>query len=132
MKLTYEQKLKGYNEWKTGLKSPGIIARELSVKRLSVIYFLRLADKHGVEVLKHGKNKYYSPEEKLRIINRVLIDNESILSVSVDEGLSSSGLLNSWINSYIKIVFCREDLINALFMLFMAHHFSVSHSFWRI
>ncbi len=63
MKLTYEQKLKGYNEWKTGLKSPGIIARELSVKRLSVIYFLRLADKHGVEVLKHGKNKYYSPEE---------------------------------------------------------------------
>ena len=102
MKLTYEQKLKGCNEWKTGLKSPGIIARELSVKRLSVIYFLRLADKHGVEVLKHGKNKYYSPEEKLRIINRVLIDNESILSVAVDEGLSSSGLLNSWINTYIK------------------------------
>lgn len=67
-----------------------------------MINFLRLADKHGVEVLKHGKNKYYSPEEKLRIINRVLIDNEFILSVSVDEGLSSSGLLNSWINSYIK------------------------------
>lgn len=27
---------------------------------------------------------------------------ESILSDSADEGLSSSGLLNSWINSYIK------------------------------
>lgn len=30
------------------------------------------------------------------------INYESILSDSADEGLGSSGLLNSWINSYIK------------------------------
>ena len=30
------------------------------------------------------------------------INYESILSDSADEGLGSSGLLNSWINAYIK------------------------------
>ena len=30
------------------------------------------------------------------------INYESILNDSADEGLGSSGLLNSWINSYIK------------------------------
>ena len=30
------------------------------------------------------------------------INYESILSDSADEGIGSSGLLNSWINSYIK------------------------------
>ncbi len=47
--------------------------------------------------MKHGDNKYYSPEDKLRIINRVLISNIPILSVSIDEGLSRDNLLIAWI-----------------------------------
>lgn len=100
MKLTYEQKVKAYEEWKACLKSPGMIAKELQVSSSIVNYFLRLADRHGIEVLNHGKNHYYSPEEKIRIINRVLIANESISSVSIDEGLSRDALLNSWIKNY--------------------------------
>ena len=100
MKLTYEQKVKAYKDWKGNLKSPGIIARELCVNVDVVRYFLRLADRHGIEILKHSNNKYYSPEEKLRIINRVLISNESIKSVSIDEGLSRDSLLIAWIKSY--------------------------------
>ena len=97
MKLTYEQKLKAYKDWKSNLKSPRTIARELHAGETVVRYFLRLADRHGTETLKHGDNKYYSPEEKLRIINRVLISNIPILSVSIDEGLSRDNLLIAWI-----------------------------------
>ena len=100
MKLTYEQKLKAYEDWKNNLKSSGTIAKELHVGEAVVRYFLRLADRHGIEMLKHGNNKCYSPEEKLRIINRVLISNETILSVSIDEGLSRDSLLIAWIKSY--------------------------------
>lgn len=100
MKLTYEQKLKAYQDWKSNLKSPGTIANELHVNRSTVLNFLKLADRHGTETLKHTNNKYYSPEEKLRIINRVLISNEPILRVSIDEGLRDDSLLRAWIKSY--------------------------------
>ena len=100
MKLTYEQKLKAYEDWKSGSKGYKTIARELSVRHTIVAYFINLADKHGIEVLSHGKNKHYSSEEKLRIINRVLICNESCYSVSIDECLSNAGLLQAWIKSY--------------------------------
>ncbi len=100
MKLTYEQKVNAYKEWREGFKSPGTIAREFNLRHANVEYFLNLAARHGVEILRHRKNKYYSPEEKIRIINRVLIDNESMNSVSIDEGLSNSGMLISWIKSY--------------------------------
>lgn len=100
MKLTYEQKAKAFKECEKGLKSPRAIARELQVNHSIVDYFLNLAKKHGIEILAHGNNKYYSSDEKLRIINRVLISKESINSVSIDEGLSNGGMLHSWLNSY--------------------------------
>lgn len=100
MKLTYEQKLKAYKDWKSNLKSPRTIANELHVNRSTVLNFLKLADKHGIEILKHGDNKHYSPEEKLRIINRILLSNESIKSVSADEGLRDGSLLRAWVKSY--------------------------------
>ncbi len=76
MKLTYEQKANAYKEWKELHKSPTTIAHELGVNCSNVKHFLKLADKHGLEILKHNKNKYYSSKEKIRIINRVLVDNE--------------------------------------------------------
>ena len=49
MKLTYEQKLKAYKDWKSNLKSPRTIARQLHAGETVVRYFLRLADTHGTE-----------------------------------------------------------------------------------
>ena len=100
MKLTYEQKLKAYKEWDEEYKSPGSIAKELGINISNVKYFLQLAKRYGADILKHGKNKYYSKEEKERIIKRVLINNESIRSVSLDEGLCRDSLLTAWIKSY--------------------------------
>ena len=108
MKLTYEQKVKAYKDWKNNLKSPRTIANELHVNRSTVLNFLKLADRHGIEILKHSNNKYYSKEEKLRIINRILISNESIKSVSADEGLRGNSLLRAWIKSY------RENKYNVI------------------
>ena len=47
MKLTYEQKLKAYKDWKSNLKSPRTIAKELHVKHSTVEYFLKSADRHS-------------------------------------------------------------------------------------
>ena len=103
MKLTYEQKLNAYYEWKVDKKGYNKIAVELNVNFSVVRHFIRLANKYGTDILKHNKkNKYYSPDEKIRIINRHLINGESIQSVSIDEGLLSHGLLTNWIKSYIE------------------------------
>lgn len=47
MKLTYEQKLKAYKDWKSNLKSPRTKAKELHVKHSTVEYFLKSADRHS-------------------------------------------------------------------------------------
>ena len=43
---------------------------------------------------------YYSTQLKLEMINKVLIGNQTIESVSLEYGLTSRGMLNNWIKSY--------------------------------
>ena len=50
---------------------------------------------------KGGKNRKWSVEEKLRIINRHLEEHESLRQVSKAEGVSS-GLLSAWISKYLE------------------------------
>lgn len=46
-------------------------------------------------------NRYWSKEEKLRIINRVLVDGLSTNKVSKDEDISG-GMLRNWIKKYFE------------------------------
>ena len=98
-KLSCEDKVKIYYKKKKG-RSRKDIASEYKIQESNVQYLVRLIDKHGFAVLRTVKNKYYSPSEKERIINRVLINNESSLSVAIDEKLSSLGMLINWIKQY--------------------------------
>ena len=98
-KLSYEDKVKIYYKKKKG-RSRKDIASEYKIQESNVQYLVRLIDKHGFDVLRTVKNKYYSPSEKERIINRVLINNESSLSVAIDEKLSRLGMLINWIKQY--------------------------------
>ena len=98
-KLSYEDKVKIYYEKKKE-RSRKDIASKYKIQESNVQYLVRLIDKHGFDVLRTVKNKYYSPSEKERIINRVLINNESSLSVAIDEKLSSLGMLINWIKQY--------------------------------
>ena len=55
-----------------------------------------IEEKEFFEICKFEINKIQEEiKEKERILNRILIDNESILSVSIDEGLAAKGMLNN-------------------------------------
>lgn len=52
--------------------------------------------------LKGGTNKYWSKNEKLRIVKRVIDDHLSTLEVSTDEKISN-GMLNNWLKKYYEL-----------------------------
>ena len=101
-KLSYEDKINIYYEKKKG-RSRKDIASEYKIQQSNVQYLVRLIDKHGFNILRTTSNKKYTSEEKERIINRVIINNEASLSVAIDEGLSSVGMLINWIKEYKKM-----------------------------
>ena len=98
-KLTYEDKISIYEESKHG-NSIINISKKYDINRYRVYHIINLIDKHGFDILRTNQNRKYSSVEKQRIINRVLINNESIHFVAVDEGLQSFGMLSNWISKY--------------------------------
>ena len=98
-KLNYNDKINLYNDRKKGMSINALVSK-YNVRHEVVEYLTRLIDKHGLDILRTSKNKYYPPYQKEQIINRVLINNESRNSVAIDEGLPSSGMLANWISKY--------------------------------
>ena len=99
MKLTYEDKLEIYRLWREGFGKVRL-GKMYSISPSTAQYYFHLIDKHGPEIVKHGKNTYYSPEFKKAAIERALSGKESIVSIALDLGLSNDGLLHTWIKSY--------------------------------
>ena len=66
----------------------------------NIKYLCKLIGLHGTEILRSDNNRVYSPEFKIAAINRVLTNYESVLSVALELGLSSSGMLTNWIRNY--------------------------------
>lgn len=100
-KLTYEDKINIYNERKNG-KSRIYLSKKYSIGKDKIDYLTRLIDKHGYDILRTNKNRVFTVYEKEQIINRVLLGGETVLSVSIDEGLLSNGILFNWIKEYKK------------------------------
>lgn len=98
-KLSYEDKINIYSSRKNGMTIK-LLALKYGIRKEVIEYLIRLIDKHGFDVLRINKNKYYSPYQKEQIINRVLINGESACFVAIDEGLSSQGMLQNWIKKY--------------------------------
>lgn len=98
-KLSYEDRINIYNERIKG-KSITSLSQKYSVNEFVIKYLIMLINKHGFDILRTTKNKKYAIYEKEQIINRVLINGESVCSVAIDEGLLSYGMLQNWIKNY--------------------------------
>lgn len=98
-KLTREQKVEIYTRRKQG-ESIISLSQNYLVHKNNIDYLIRLIDKHGEDILRNDKNRYYPPSLKEEIINKVLIYQHSIKSTALEYGLSSDGMLHSWIRSY--------------------------------
>ena len=76
------------------------LSKQYGVHVNKIHYLISLVDRNGLDILRKNKNRYYSIKEKERIINRVLMDFEPVRFVSIDEGLISDGMLQTWILKY--------------------------------
>lgn len=101
MKLTYEDKKEIYK-----LKQEGYTTKELTskfgVNSSTIRYIFKLANRHGIEILRKDKNNYYPPKLKEEIINKVLLKGNSMFQVSIDYGLPAAGMLHNWTAQYKK------------------------------
>ena len=98
-KLSFEDKINLYNDRKSGVSISSLCSK-YKILHANVEYLTRLIDKHGYDILRKNRNRKFTSYEKERIINLVLLNNESLLSVAIDEGLSSPGMLANWIKKY--------------------------------
>ena len=101
MKLSYEDKVQIYELRKQGY-SLEKISNKFEINNSNLRYMIKLIDRYGIEFVKKGKNRYYSPELKQEMINKVLHENWSQDRVSLEYALPNRGMLPNWLAQYKK------------------------------
>jgi len=77
MKLTYDDKVQIYELRKQGY-SLEKLSNKFGINNSNIRYMIKLIDRYGIEFVKKGKNRYYSPELKQEIIDKVLLEGRSL------------------------------------------------------
>ena len=102
MKLTLEDKMKIIELREKGLGYE-TIAKQFKVKYSLIQKIWYAYELHGIEGIKHpSKNRKYSAELKLEIINRVF-QGESKSSLATEYNLPNNGTIVSWMKKYEEL-----------------------------
>ena len=101
MKLTYEDKVQIYELRKQG-QTFNQLSKRFGVDASGLRYMTRLIERYGIEIIKKGKNRYYSPELKQEMIDKVLYKGYSQDRVSLEYALPNRGTLPNWLAHYKK------------------------------
>ena len=101
MKLSYEDKVQIYELRKQG-QNFNQLSNQFGVNVSGLKYMVKLIVPYEIEFVKKGKNRYYSPELKQEMIDKVLLEGRSRRSVSLDFGLPNQGILSNWLAQYRK------------------------------
>ncbi|MBQ3663110.1 MAG: transposase [Clostridia bacterium] len=81
-KITNKERIEIWEKKKAG-KGVAELSREYGLDKSTVKYLFRLLEKHGPGMLRQEKNRTYSKEIKLEIVNRVLQDGMSKESTAI-------------------------------------------------
>ena len=101
MKLTYDDKVQIYELRKQGY-SIEKLSNKFGINNSNIRYMIKLIDRYGIEFVKKEKNRYYSPELKQEMIDKVLHENWSQDRVSLEYALPNRGILPNWMAQYKK------------------------------
>ena len=101
MKLTYEDKVQIYELRKQG-QTFNQLSKRFGVDASGLRYMVKLIERYGIEIVKKGKNRYYSPDLKQEMINKVLHEGWTKDRVSLEYGLPSRTILLNWLAQYRK------------------------------
>ena len=102
IRLTYEDKVQIYDLRKQGISLKRLLEK-YGMNLSNLEYLIRLIDRYGIEIVKKGKNRYYSPELKQEIIDKVLREGRSQDRVSLDYALPNRGMLPNWLARYTVV-----------------------------
>ena len=101
MKLTYKDRVKIHELRKQG-QTFNQLSKRFGVDASGLRYMMRLIERYGIEIVKKGKNCYYSPELKQEMIDKVLFKGYSQDRVSLEYALPNRGTLPNWLVHYKK------------------------------
>ena len=94
MKLSYENKVQIYELRKQGY-SLEKLSNKFGINNSNLRYMIKLIDRYGIEFVKKGKNRYYSPHLKQEMAEKVLLEGCSQRSVALDYTLPDRSLLTN-------------------------------------
>ena len=98
-KLTREEKIEIFERRKMG-ETISSLTKAFNIRESNIKYLIALIKKHGYNILREDKNRVYSKDFKLQIINRILVNHESINSVAIHIGLPAPSILHNWLSKF--------------------------------
>ena len=100
--MTKREKVRMYVEYTLGMSAKDLSSK-YGVNVSNINYYIDLIKMHGIKILgdlDDNSNKKYSKNFRTRCAKRVVEGGESAYFVSLDAGLSNTGLIYQWIEKY--------------------------------